>query len=261
MARELSRSLTDSSAGNSSFENLGNGNFAHRPLGIFVQITDKSGNGVDPGSITHLIASQSLSVQAAHDLLKRVANLCLHIDVDGVDANANRRITACAREQIDAHKLPTRFLPKQIFAFGPKLIQFAEAQRAAGEAQYGSADGIADRPTALPTRKNRKVTGNDAYKARLQAGETVQFRGGGNSLRPRIKSGECCVYQPVRTHEDVNEGNIVFCQIGEKYWGHMVKEKTYVGGDYVYTISNLKGYVNGTTDLAHIYGKVIDHWR
>ena len=55
-------------------------------------------------------------------------------------------------------------------------------------------------------------------------------------------SGECCLYQPVRTHEDVNEGDIVFCQIGEKYWGHKVKQKTYVGGDYVYTISNLKGH-------------------
>ena len=158
MARELSRSLTDSSAGNSSFENLGAGSFYHGALGIFVQITDKSGNGVDPSSITRLIASQSLSAQAAHDLLKSVANLCLGIDVDGVDDNGNRRITACAREQIDAHKLPTRFLPKQIFAFGQKLIQFAEAERAADEAQYAhaeekSADGIADRrPTAPPTR-------------------------------------------------------------------------------------------------------------
>ena len=89
----------------------------------------------------------------------------------------------------------------------------------------------------------------------------VQFRSGGNSLNPRTMSGECCKYQPVRTHEDVNEGDIVFCQIGPRYWGHMVNKKTYVGGDYVYTISNLKGHVNGTTDLAHIYGKVINHWR
>ena len=61
----------------------------------------------------------------------------------------------------------------------------------------------------------------------------------------------------------VNEGDIVFCQIGQRYWGHMVKKKTYVGGDpeYVHTISNLKGHVNGKTDLEHIYGKVIDHWR
>ena len=258
MGRELSRSLTDSSAGNSSFENSGAGIFAHGALGIVVQITDKSGNGVDPGSITRLIASQSPSAQAAHDLLKRVANLCLHIHVDGVDADANRRITAWARELIDAHKLPTRFLPKQKFAFGPKLIQFVEEQRAAGEAQYGSADGIGNQPTASSTRN----TGNAAYKARLQAGKTVQFRGGGRSLHPLIKSGECCKYQPVRTHEDVNEGDIVFCQIKRRYWSHMVLQKTFVGGKkkYEYLISNIEGYVNGKTDLKHIYGKVIAHW-
>ena len=62
----------------------------------------------------------------------------------------------------------------------------------------------------------------------------VQFRSGGNSLNPRTMSGECCKYQPVRTHEDVNEGDIVFCQIGQRYWGHMVKRKTYVGGDPEY---------------------------
>ena len=33
------------------------------------------------------IASQSLSVQAAHKLKKSVADLCLHISVDGVDAD------------------------------------------------------------------------------------------------------------------------------------------------------------------------------
>ena len=90
----------------------------------------------------------------------------------------------------------------------------------------------------------------------------MQFRGGGNSLHPRIKSGECCKYQPVFKHEDVKEKDIVFCQIKGRYWGHMVKKKTFVGGEkeYVYTISNIKGHVNGTTELEHIYGKVIDHW-
>ena len=102
-----------------------------------------------------------------------------------VDDNAKRRITACAREQIDAHNLPKRFLPKQIFAFGPKLIQLAEAQRAAGEAKYGSANGIAHATDGTTgPRTGHKLTGNGAWKARLQAGETVEFRGGGNSLAP-----------------------------------------------------------------------------
>ena len=91
----------------------------------------------------------------------------------------------------------------------------------------------------------------------------MQFRGGGNSLAPRIRSGECCKYQPVSTHEDVKEKDIVFCQIKGRYWGHMVKKKTFVGGEkeYEYTISNIHGWENGTIGLEHVYGKAIDHWR
>ena len=70
----------------------------------------------------------------------------------------------------------------------------------------------------------------------------MQWRSGGNSLAPRIMSNQCCKYQPVFKHEDVKEKDIVFCQINGRYWGHMVRKKTHVGGDrkYVYTISNLK---------------------
>ena len=127
---------------------------------MLVQIKS-SGKGVDLGSIitqVQVIASQSLSPTSAYNLMKSVAglSLCLHIKVDGVDADGNRRMTAWAREQIAASLLPgarttNRFTlgPKLIeFAIGPKLIKFAEAQRAAAEAQYGPADGIADRPTA-----------------------------------------------------------------------------------------------------------------
>ena len=71
--------------------------------------------------------------------------------VDGVDADANGPITAWARTnrrvQI-ADEFHSRAEAHIKFAIGPKLIKFAEAQRAAAEAQYGPADGIADRPTA-----------------------------------------------------------------------------------------------------------------
>ena len=151
MARHLSAALL-----HDRWQNHGQGIFVHGASGMLVQIKDKSsGKGVDLGSIiTH--ASQSLSPTSAYNLMKSVAGLCLHIKVDGVDADGNRRITAWAREQIAASLLPgartpNRFTlgPKLIeFAIGPKLIKFAEAQRAAAEAQYGPADGIADRPTA-----------------------------------------------------------------------------------------------------------------
>ena len=114
---------------------------------MLVQIKDKSsGKGVDLGSIiTH--ASQSLSPTSAYNLMKSVAGLCLHIKVDGVDADGNRQITAGAREQIEqiiaasllpGARTPNRFTvgPKIIkFAIGPKLINFAQRVCAAGEAK------------------------------------------------------------------------------------------------------------------------------
>jgi hypothetical protein len=112
-------------------------------------------------------------------------------------------------------------------------------------------------------REAIRLTGNAAWKARLHAGETVAFRGGGNSLHPRIKSGECCQYAPVASHEDVKAKDIVFCQIKGRYWSHLVKKKTFVGGkdEYEYTISNIHGWENGTITLGHVYGKVVDHWK
>lgn len=121
-----------------------------------------------------------------------------------------------------------------------------------------------DEPSTASTATKLTLIGNQAWKTRLQAGETVSFRGGGNSLAPLIKSGECCTYAPVFKHEDVKVRDVVFCQVKGRFWGHMVKKKTLVkhgrDGDpdeYNYTISNIHGHENGDTTLDKIYGKVI----
>merc|ERR1712008_19470 len=170
----------------------------------------------------------------------------LQVSADGIDAE-------------DAATWVTKQLDGDICGFGEALLKWADAQRAAGESQYGSADGIFEQ-VDKPIAAGITLTGNAAWKARLQAGETVEFRGGGNSLHPRIKSGECCRYAPVFQHDDIKEKDIVFCQIKGRFWGHMVKRKTFVGGsvEYEYTISNIHGWENGTCTLEHIYGKVID---
>ena len=90
------------------------------------------------------------------------------------------------------------------------------------------------------------------------------MRSNGNSLaRIGIKSGYCCKYGPVSSHDDVNEGDVVFCQIKRRYWQHMVKNKTYVGGQrkWTYTISNADGHENGRTTLDLIYGVLKSHSR
>ena len=147
------------------------------------------------------------------------------------------------------------------FAFGRKLIKFAERVRTECEAKYVSADGRVDRPTASRPRNKKREAG---FKAALKAGHTVEWRSSGDSLvKIGIRSNECCRYQPVSTHDDVKKGDIVFCQIKQRYWQHLVKSKTFVGGAkvWLYTISNGAGHVNGTIPLKNIYGKLIDHWR
>jgi len=170
-----------------------------------------------------------------------------HVSTDGIDAE-------------DVVTWVTKQLDGDICGFGQDLLKWADSHRAAGESQYGSADGIVEQ-IDQPIAAGVTLTGNAAWKARLQAGETVEFRGGGNSLHPRIKSGECCRYVPVFKHDDIKEKDIVFCQIKGRFWGHMVKRKTFVGGrdEFEYTISNIHGWENGTCTLEHIYGKVIDH--
>ncbi|CAK0830633.1 unnamed protein product [Prorocentrum cordatum] len=187
----------------------------------------------------------------------------LHISVDGLDAE---EVSAWASKEIEAFlegSSTTAACLEKKTSFGSKLAQWADSQRSVGEKRYGSVDGIVDGDCGADAGESQKLTGNAAWKARLQAGEVVQFRGGGNSLHPRIKSGECCKYEPVFKHDDVKEKDIVFCQIKGRYWGHMVKKKTFVGGEkeYEYTISNIHGWENGTICLDHIYGKVIDHWK
>ena len=54
---------------------------------------------------------------------------------------------------------------------------------------------------------------------KLQAGESVAYKSGGNSLAPHVQSGDLCVYTPVREDADVNVGDIVFCTVNELYGG------------------------------------------
>lgn len=174
----------------------------------------------------------------------------IQISIDGVDAEGE--LTEWVTQQLNG----------ELSGFGERLLEWASLCRAHGEVHDGAADGVVEELHDVEAA-GVTLTGNNAWKARLQAGETVAFRGKGNSLHPRIKSGECCKYAPVRTHDDIQEKDIVFCQIKGRYWGHIVKKKTPVGGRdmFQYTISNIHGWENGTCTLPYIYGKVIDHWK
>ena len=103
---------------------------------------------------------------------------------------------------------------------------------------------------------------NQLIKEKLFAGSTACYRSSGWSLWPRVNSGDMTTYTPVRSADDVEVDDIVFCEVQphNRFYAHLVKEKWW--GDWnvrwKFTISNIKGWENGHCNIEHIYGKLID---
>jgi phage repressor protein C with HTH and peptisase S24 domain len=90
---------------------------------------------------------------------------------------------------------------------------------------------------------------NKNYADQLKEGHTVQFRPRGNSMVPKIKSGELVTVEP---NQEISKGDIVFCKVGKNYYVHLVK--AIKNGRY--QIANNKGRVNGWIGVGSIFGKV-----
>ena len=89
----------------------------------------------------------------------------------------------------------------------------------------------------------------------LQNGRTVRFRPKGNSMRPRILSGQLVTLVPIRKAESLGVGAIVLCKVDGKHWLHIVSA---VGADGRLQISNARGHVNGWCTERNVYGVVTE---
>lgn len=87
---------------------------------------------------------------------------------------------------------------------------------------------------------------------RLQRGETVQFRPRGNSMSPRIRSGDLCTVAPVLDASSIRSGDIVLCRVRGAEYLHFVKA---IQGDR-YQIGNNRGGINGWIGASGIFGKL-----
>jgi phage repressor protein C with HTH and peptisase S24 domain len=90
----------------------------------------------------------------------------------------------------------------------------------------------------------------DEYRQLLLKGEIVKCRPKGNSMKPRIYSGQLITIAP--DISKVTAGDIVFCRVSGNYYVHLV---TAVDSKGRYQISNNSGHVNGWTKA--VYGKVV----
>jgi phage repressor protein C with HTH and peptisase S24 domain len=87
------------------------------------------------------------------------------------------------------------------------------------------------------------------YIEQLKQGITVRFRPHGNSMQPRIESGQLVTVEPVFRPIDV--GDVVLCKVDGRQWLHLV---TAVESDGRYQISNNKGHVNGWCSHQNVFG-------
>lgn len=86
---------------------------------------------------------------------------------------------------------------------------------------------------------------------KLKRGETVQFRPIGNSMKPKVKSGQLVTVVPLEGGPRV--GDIVLCKVKGKEYLHLVKAERADS----YQIGNSQGRINGWIRKSSIFGVCI----
>lgn len=92
---------------------------------------------------------------------------------------------------------------------------------------------------------------NKHFADKLTNGETVQCRPRGNSMTPKLKSGQLITISP--DINDLHKGDVVFCKVLGKYFVHLLSA---IQGER-FQISNNHGHVNGWVGKSGVFGKVI----
>ena len=87
----------------------------------------------------------------------------------------------------------------------------------------------------------------------LRSGETCAVTGYGNSMTPRLKSGETVIMEPVTDETELKKGDIVLVKVNGHYYCHLISAMR--NGSF--QISNNHKHVNGWVSRNKIYGKMI----
>ena len=86
---------------------------------------------------------------------------------------------------------------------------------------------------------------------KLKEGKVVEIRPRGNSMTPKIKSGQLVTLSPVDA-DSLKKGDAVIVKVGRNIYVHLIKalEKNRV------LIGNNHGKINGWTMKSNVYGIV-----
>lgn len=99
------------------------------------------------------------------------------------------------------------------------------------------------------------MTWASPYIQKLQHEEMVEFRPHGNSMTPRVKSGQLCTVIPLtKLLRPLKAGDAVLCKVKGKHYLHLISAIK----DKQYQISNNHGFVNGWITIHGIFGILVD---
>jgi hypothetical protein len=92
----------------------------------------------------------------------------------------------------------------------------------------------------------------DAAIEQLRRGETAVVRPRGNSMTPRVRSGDACELEPVGDPSALRRGDVVLVKVKGTVYLHLItaleKERVQIGNNH--------GRINGWTSKANVYGRL-----
>lgn len=90
---------------------------------------------------------------------------------------------------------------------------------------------------------------------RLMKEDVVEFNPRGNSMTPKIKSGQNVKIKKLNDDDKLNlkKGDIVFCKVKSHYYLHLI---TSINSKQA-QIGNNHGKINGWTDLKNVYAILV----
>jgi len=144
------------------------------------------------------------------------------------------------------------------------LIKFSKEQQRRGAPpddslethDRGAAEGCGLRPVVASPSPGRVriVSWADNAIKELLAGNTVQIRPKGNSMRGRIESGQLVTIVPCALG-DIEIGDVVLAKVKGRIYLHLVAGTALAKKRRMFLIKNNHGRTNGWTGI--VYGKVV----
>ena len=87
----------------------------------------------------------------------------------------------------------------------------------------------------------------------LRSGESCIVVGYGNSMTPKLMSGEAVIMEPVNDDTILNKNDIVLVKVNGRYYCHLISAIKHNS----YQISNNHKHVNGWVSKRNIYGRMV----